>query len=180
MTWDKGNERSPSIFPFFQTTKRIKMFLKHAVFGSLRRRGATDGRVLNIGSGNNPLRGAVNVDIRRLDGVDVVGDANQLPFKKGAFDYVIAQNPYGFNPLTGDVGRVLTPGGTLMVADQLNNPFFRDFMKNTTLGDLRLLGWEWRNQGAASDALKFGTPKTSAGQKLNTRVFIQATFRRIQ
>ena len=42
-------------------------------------------RTLNLGSGNEPRAGAVNVDLRRAPGVNVVADARSLPFPDGVF-----------------------------------------------------------------------------------------------
>jgi len=42
-------------------------------------------RTLNLGSGNEPRPGAVNVDLRRPAGVNVVADARRLPFPDGVF-----------------------------------------------------------------------------------------------
>ena len=42
-------------------------------------------RTLNLGSGNEPRSGAVNVDVRRAAGVNVVADARRLPFPDGVF-----------------------------------------------------------------------------------------------
>jgi SAM-dependent methyltransferase len=42
-------------------------------------------RTLNLGSGNEPRAGAVNVDLRRAPGVNVVADAHRLPFPDGVF-----------------------------------------------------------------------------------------------
>jgi len=56
---------------------------------------------LNLGSGNEPLAGHVNLDRRRVAGVDVVGDVAALPFRDGAAALVRAssllehfQDPY--------------------------------------------------------------------------------------
>jgi SAM-dependent methyltransferase len=42
-------------------------------------------RTLNLGSGNEPRAGAVNVDLRRAPGVNVIADARRMPFPDGLF-----------------------------------------------------------------------------------------------
>ncbi|MBI1922874.1 methyltransferase domain-containing protein [Candidatus Poribacteria bacterium] len=141
--------------------------------------GASPRKVLNLGSGRNPLAGAVNVDIRALKEVDVVGDASKLPFKNAVFDCIIVQNPYDWEPLRSNAARILKPGGTLTVVGQPRNPFIRGMM-NKTPSELQVLGWELIEQASASEALKFGIPRASTGQILDSSVFIQLTYRRLQ
>lgn len=43
---------------------------------------------LNIGSGMMPFRNCVNFDLKRYRGVNVIGDACDLPFKLGVFDRI--------------------------------------------------------------------------------------------
>jgi predicted SAM-dependent methyltransferase len=43
--------------------------------------------LLDIGAGENP-RGDINVDIRRLKGIDIICQALRLPFKDASFDKV--------------------------------------------------------------------------------------------
>ena len=47
---------------------------------------------LNLGSGNDPLPGHVNVDRRRVPGVDVMADVRALPFAEGAAQLVRASS----------------------------------------------------------------------------------------
>jgi SAM-dependent methyltransferase len=142
------------------------------------RSGKTDARVLNLGCGDNPLSGAVNVDIKVLQEVDVAADAYHLPFKDAVFGQIIVQNPYDWHPLISNAVRVLTPDGTLTVVGQPRNPFMRS-MINHTQPELRGLGWELIEYGAASEQFKFGTPRTTIGAALDTNVFTQLTYRRL-
>lgn len=46
--------------------------------------------VLDVGCGNNPLEGAIGLDVRTYPRVDLVGDGLNLPFKDGTFRRVNA------------------------------------------------------------------------------------------
>jgi ubiquinone/menaquinone biosynthesis C-methylase UbiE len=74
---------------------------------------------LNLGSGNRPLPGFVNVDARQLPTVDVVADVRSLPFEDGTAAEVEAssllehfRNPY---EVLDEIHRVLAPAGVLRV-----------------------------------------------------------------
>ena len=137
-------------------------------------------KTINFGSGDNPLPGAVNVDMRRLNGVNVQANVNQLPFVDEAFDAAVSINPYRYNPVNPETARVLKPGSVLAVAGQPNNPFFRKFLNRATQKEMSALGFELIERGPAAETLKFGSPKTTTGDELSTNVFIQAKFRRIR
>lgn len=79
---------------------------------------------INLGSGERPIPGFVNVDaLEDSSGVDVVADIGErLPFKSGAADLIYASHVLEHFP-TADVPsllaewkRVLRPGGQLLVA----------------------------------------------------------------
>jgi SAM-dependent methyltransferase len=72
---------------------------------------------LNLGSGNEPLAGHVNVDRRPAPGVDVVADVQRLPFAARSVEAVIASSllehfddPYS---VLDEIHRVLAPDGRL-------------------------------------------------------------------
>ena len=74
---------------------------------------------LNLGSGNRPLPGFVNVDTRQLPTVDVVADVRELPFPDEAAVEIEAssllehfRDPYA---VLDEIHRVLAPEGTLRV-----------------------------------------------------------------
>ncbi|WP_449222322.1 RHS repeat-associated core domain-containing protein, partial [Sulfidibacter corallicola] len=145
----------------------------------IKKRGIHGRRILNIGAGDNPMPRAINADIRDVPGVDVVADANKLPFSTNHFDKVFAHNPFGFNPVTGDVARVLKPGGTMTVTGQPRNPFFRQFVDKLSKEELRKMGFEKISHGSIVDDLILGTPKTTTGKPLDTSVMIQVTLRKL-
>ena len=77
------------------------------------------GRRLNLGSGNEPLPGHVNVDRRRVPGVDVVADVTALPFRGQAAALVRASSllehfadPY---EVLDEVHRSLHPDGRFVM-----------------------------------------------------------------
>jgi SAM-dependent methyltransferase len=74
---------------------------------------------LNLGSGNEPLAGYVNVDRRRVAGVAVVADVLQLPFRDASASEVFAssllehfEDPYS---VLAEAHRVVTPGGRFVM-----------------------------------------------------------------
>lgn len=74
--------------------------------------------ILNLGCGDEPERGAVNVDVRAGD---VVADVRALPFADGVFDRVHASDVLehfpqaAFPALMGEIGRVAAPSAVLRV-----------------------------------------------------------------
>lgn len=76
---------------------------------------------LNLGAGDDIRDDCINVDIRRLDGVDVQVDIRSLPFQDGVFECVIAQDCIEHiryrevDGLLHECYRVLGPGGELFV-----------------------------------------------------------------
>lgn len=120
------------------------------------------------------------MDIRQLKGVDVVADVRHLPFQGRTFDEVVSVNPHGYNPLQGDVARVLKSGGTCKVVAQPTNWEFRQLLKAAPT-ELRSLGYARAGTGAvpAEGPLRFGKPKTTRGDAIDPSVLRQLTFRRL-
>jgi predicted SAM-dependent methyltransferase len=94
------------------------------VYGDAGKRRVVAGLRLNLGSGETPIPGFVNVDaLEQAPGVDVVADISErLPFDDGAADLVYASHLLEHFPtdavpgLLAEWRRVLRPGGTLLVA----------------------------------------------------------------
>ena len=75
---------------------------------------------LNLGCGNNPKEGWVNLDRVYLPGVDVVHDMTNvpLPFPDNHFDVIFAQqvlDHFRALPVIQDLNRILKPGGELII-----------------------------------------------------------------
>ena len=78
-------------------------------------------RKLNLGCGDFPKSGFLNVDLRPLPGVDVVHDLSKLPypfeseqFDRIEADHVLEHLPEVFSVMR-ELHRLLTPGGRLLV-----------------------------------------------------------------
>ena len=76
---------------------------------------------LNLGSGHVPREGYVNVDARKLDGVDVAADVRRLPFEPGTVEEIYSAHLVEHFPIE-ELRRVvlphwrelLRPGGRLL------------------------------------------------------------------
>ena len=49
---------------------------------------------LNLGCGDDIKKGYVNIDVRNLPGVNIVGDVCNLPFEKNSIDEILALDVY--------------------------------------------------------------------------------------
>lgn len=81
---------------------------------------------LNVGCGQNPPAGMINVDIVALPGVDVVADLDQAwPFAGGSTGHIIASHVFEHlaSPVTfmREAHRVLADGGIL----DIRVPYYR-------------------------------------------------------
>jgi len=135
-------------------------------------------KILNLGCGKNPMISAINIDILLHQGVDVVANANQLPFPPNCFQQIFSHNPFRYNPISQAVAEVLEPEGILIVTGQPRNPFFKKFLKNISANELFMLGFEQVKLSSVEPSLIIGTPKNTTGKLLDTSVMIQALFRR--
>jgi SAM-dependent methyltransferase len=79
-------------------------------------------RVLDLGCGNAKRTGATGVDIREMQGVDVVWDLNRRPWPFGENSYDSIHMRHVIEHLDdpvaalGECHRVLTPGGEVTIA----------------------------------------------------------------
>ena len=100
---------------------------------------------VNLGSGNEPMKGWINVDRRAVQGVDVVADVTMLPFRDGAVDEVLAssllehfKDPY---EVLDSIHRVMAPSARFTM--RVPSPWAYSGILDTThyfLADLKL----WR------------------------------------
>ena len=79
-------------------------------------------KCLNLGCNKRIVKGAVNLDIEKFKGIDVVHDiTKKLPFKNNTFDFILAENILEHIPkdkidnVMRDLGRVLKKGGILFI-----------------------------------------------------------------
>ena len=74
--------------------------------------------LLNVGCGDRPIDGAVNLDRRSGHGVDVVGDLERLPLRESSVRVVMAshvlEHAANLPRMLREIHRVLTPGGLLL------------------------------------------------------------------
>jgi hypothetical protein len=127
---------------------------------------------------------AVNVERFAGNGVDVVASAGHLPFASGAFREVVAINPAAgptqfFNPLAGDVARVLRSGGTVTVVGQPRNYALRQ-LKRMDAEQLKALGFERVTDVTPADArFIFGQAARADGIPIDMSNAQQIVFRRL-
>jgi SAM-dependent methyltransferase len=121
-------------------------------------------RSINLGSGNEPRAGAINIDLRRAPGVDVVADVRRLPFAAAAVTEIHASSllehfsdPYS---VLDEIHRVLGPGGRVDIRVPspwaVWGPLDRT---HTFLADLRLwrdvLGGYFEHVGVSSEGARY-------------------------
>lgn len=112
---------------------------------------AGDGRVLDLGSGNNPNRWdrLIKMDVFTLPHVDVVGIAEALPFKDGVFRSVFsgAVFEHVMDPFVAidQVHRVLEPGGAVYIETAFLQPMhaYPNHYFNMTLAGLERVCWSF-------------------------------------
>jgi len=136
----------------------IKKFLKKKItrtrMENFLEKHKTNEHTLEIGCGRSPYKkwfpNRVGMDIIERPGVDIVGDAHELPFKDGEFDVVLAnevlehlQNP---QKAIDEMYRVLRKGGKLILTTRFIFPIHGshcDYFRHTKYG-LKYLLRNWR------------------------------------
>ncbi len=78
-----------------------------------------DARGLDLGSRSRIRESAITLDMAAVAGVDVMGDAHQLPFGDDTFDYVwcnavLEHVPYPMR-VAAEIGRILKPGALAFI-----------------------------------------------------------------
>tara|TARA_R110000868_G_scaffold408293_7_gene691059 strand:+ start:7709 stop:8254 length:546 start_codon:yes stop_codon:yes gene_type:complete len=100
---------------------------------------------LNLGCGSDIRKEWINLDIAKLDGVDIVHDINNLPlpFEGEHFDHILAQDileHLEYISLLKDLYRILKPNGTIEIRVphftsryNFNDPTHRKMFSSKTL-----------------------------------------------
>ena len=79
--------------------------------------------MLHLCCGRCHIDGAINVDIKSLPEVDVVADAESLPFASASFDSVLIDPPYSEEDASRyGVARLLKPGKVMKEAKRVLRP----------------------------------------------------------
>lgn len=103
-----------------------------------------DGIRLNVGCGHIPLDGYLNIDGRELPGIDIVCDANSIPFENGSIKEILSAHlvehfscnilksvilPHWFNLLEtgGTLVTVAPDGGAMLEAVNAGTMSYDDF-----------------------------------------------------
>ena len=154
---------------------RVAGYILGRMAASTAARGGAGSLALNLGSGTNPMAGAINVDIRAVAGVDVVASASNLPFRPGVFTEVHAINPFGFNPVSAETARVMAPGALLRVTGTPRN----GFAQPVSATQAREAGFDVVGSGPMSSMHQFGVQSATTGGTLNTVNSTTTTYRRI-
>jgi len=118
---------------------------------------------LYIGGGGNVVDGYINVDLFPLQGVDVVADAHELPFRRDLFQRVecdaVLEHVKCPATVVREIERVLSPGGYAHIVVPFCHPFHeypRDFQRFTPdglrelAGNLNIVAEGWRTGPTAT------------------------------
>ena len=118
---------------------------------------------LYIGGAGSRVDGYVNIDLFALPGLDVVADAEQLPFRCSTFQRVecdaVLEHVERPDRVMREIERVLAPGGFAHIVTPFCHPFHeypRDFRRFTQdglkqlAGSLEVVGQGWRTGPTAT------------------------------
>jgi SAM-dependent methyltransferase len=118
---------------------------------------------LYVGGAGREVDGYVNFDLVQVPGVDVAGDAHQLPFRSGIFQRVecdaVLEHVQSPERVMGELERVLAPGGYLHLVTPFCHPFHeypRDYRRFTIDGlkelasGLEVIAEGWRTGPTAT------------------------------
>lgn len=152
---------------------------------------ATDERTLDLGSSWSPYASyfpnRVTCDAAPGDGVDVVADAHDLPFKDGEFKVVLCsevlEHLHTPECAIGEMHRVLAPGGTLILTTRFMFPIHEapvDYFRYTEFG-LRHLLREWEivefvSESANLETIAVLVHRMAMTMKFRGGVVTQAVF----
>ena len=115
------------------------------------------------------------MDIRIEPGVNVIGRAEALPFSANSFNEVHAINPHGFQPVSSETARVMTPGARLFVTGGPKS----GFAKPVSAAAANAAGFRVISSGPMSGTHTFGTQKTTTGRPLVTTDAVTTVYERL-
>jgi SAM-dependent methyltransferase len=123
---------------------------------------------LYIGGAGRAVEGYVNLDLCAMPGVDVLGDAQALPFRCGQFQRVecdaVLEHVRDPRQVAREIERVLAPGGYAHLVTPFCHPFHeypKDYQRFTLdglkelAGSMEVVAEGWRT-GPTATLLVFG------------------------
>ena len=122
--------------------------------------------VLVIGAGNNPIKGAYNIDKKdSISSAVYYGDAtNLVNIQTGSQAKVIIENPNGFDPLNPEILRVVKEGGEIEITGiKSNKEFFNIYSgkvevpKGFEIIEVGEIPENFQKQGFRTDGKLIGT-----------------------
>lgn len=171
--WPAGDRRDPGLTHRARLTLRpLSLAMQRAVAQEVAPSGPGQA-VLDVGCGEKPYlphfsgvaSSYVGLDVHAGEHVDVVADADVLPFDDGSFDVVVSTQMLEHVPdparVVSEAHRVLRPGGVLLLSTHgttLYHPVPTDFWRWTQEGLEKLL----RDNGDWSDMRMEGAGGTMA------------------
>lgn len=118
---------------------------------------------LYLGGAGRAVDGYVNLDLVGVPGVDVIANAEQLPFRAGIFQRVecdaVLEHVRNPDRMMGEIRRVLNPGGYVHLVAPFCHPFHeypKDYRRFTLdglkqmAGDLEIVAEGWRTGPTAT------------------------------
>ena len=127
----------------------------------------SQGGVLNIGAGTNPIRGAYNIDINPVVEGVYLGDVNNLSnIITGSQKKIIMQNPYNYDPLSSEINRILEKEGMLNITGGMSNKWFNKVYKMTP-EQLNNMGYKIVYKGEAINASQ---GMTTSGEVIKSKI----------
>ncbi len=130
---------------------------------------------LTIGGAGSKPAGCINLDLLAIPGVDVAGDAEQLPFRSGLFQRIecdaVLEHVRRPGRAMREMARVLAPGGYLHVVTPFCHPFhaYPEDYRRFTLEGLKQLA---RDEPLAGDRLEVVAEGWRTGPTATMLVFL--------
>jgi predicted SAM-dependent methyltransferase len=131
---------------------------------------------LNLGCGTDIRPECINVDVRQLDGVDVVASLDKLPFEDNYADWIVAQDVLEhfcrieLIEVVKEIHRVLKVGGIL----EMRSPDCEQILNKYALKELDIdsaLGYLWGGQDYVENVHKVGFTKMNCRYVFETMGF---------